>query len=952
MKKSLSLLLAIALVFGMFYSVAAAATPTPAEAGQQLKDYGIIEGSNGDLMVDSTWLRQDAVVVLSRLLGAEADAKAHANDHGFTDVKGSFYNGYISWAKEEKYIKGNNAAGTTFGFDKKLSNQEFAAIILRVFGIDDYDNAVAKGIEFGILPADAKADAPATRGDTFVGIVAALDVEVPGTGKKLGAILELPGFDVAVGVAKVTATGAKKLAVEFNQAVDTEKATFTVKKGAAPVNVSAKSFSDDKKTATLELATRLTEGDYTVTVGGLTDADLTATVKAVDEKVAKIELSSDTLALGALPNTSGAEKAYISYKVLNQYNEDITKAATTPDITWTASKGSASDDNQGQLTLDTGVANTFYNLTELVVLTGIEQNSSVVVNATLKVGNKSSVDTVEFQGVWENSGAELNTDTVKSKDFFVLFTAKDQYGNSVANANYIYNDLIITSSNPGVVQVLADTVDPTNNITVVGGVGPDSDKIGIQLTDPVGTGFDGTATIRVLTKNFGKSYSFDVNVKKASTVDTIQLQVPTSTIAIGDDVEIPFTAADQNGAAVTSHSALNGPVTLTSTAGTGKLRFVEDLVNKKSVLKFDASGLAEGKYVLMAYTPSGKSSQITVEVKKARVPSVIAATKDLTTNLVKGATLSVKDANIVVQDQYGKEVTLDTTFFTNYRIELTPNDGNADKVTGIANIVADDTAITLTAANKGTERVKAVLYSIADSKVVPGSDFLFNVVVVEKSDVSEYAVDDIAKVNRIDTNHNVSVNVYGKLANGSKVVLPSDMYTVNTTIDGLVYSGGKLDATATDATYISNDTKEATGNVIVVIDTASGAQDIVKPVVVSKADLAITTVEGKDITTPVTLKNNGTLITGAATDITVANLFSTLKFKDQYGVEISVSSSDVYKTITNLSDADNDSSLTVGTGTNGTVGATITGVERGDSFTITFLTKNGVKIVLKVVADA
>lgn len=238
MKKILSLLLAIAMVLSMFASVASANTPS---AGQTLYDLGIIQGyGDGDLQIDATWRKQDLVVLLSRLYGQENAAKATAKSHSFTDVKGSFYDGYISWALSKGLVTGKSAS--TFGFNDEVSNHVFYAVILRALGYD------TTGANFNKTPAlattagfKASLDAAgwakaATRGQTYDALVEALSINVVG-GNKLGAVLGLKGF-AQLAVEGVTATNLKQVVVKFSKAVDAAEgaklANYEVGLAAAP----------------------------------------------------------------------------------------------------------------------------------------------------------------------------------------------------------------------------------------------------------------------------------------------------------------------------------------------------------------------------------------------------------------------------------------------------------------------------------------------------------------------------------------------------------------------------------------------------------------------------------------------------------------------------------------------------------------------------------------------
>ena len=90
---------------------------------------------------------------------------------------------------------------------------------------------------------------------------------------------------VAPKVDSVDAVTTKSLKVKFSKAVDTATAKFEVKKGSIKVNTSAITWNADKTEATVELAGKLTAGEYTVNVTGLTETALTASTTVENEKV-------------------------------------------------------------------------------------------------------------------------------------------------------------------------------------------------------------------------------------------------------------------------------------------------------------------------------------------------------------------------------------------------------------------------------------------------------------------------------------------------------------------------------------------------------------------------------------------------------------------------------------------------------------------------------------------
>lgn len=709
--------------------------------------------------------------------------------------------------------------------------------------------------------------------------------------------------------------------VNFNNTVDTEKAEITVKKGIVNVNVADVKFAEDNKSAEIELSTKLTKGEYTISVAGLTEEDLTGSVAVENEVASKIELVGTTAA-------SSSGTATIGYKVLNQYGEDITKAA--PAITWTASNGTASGNaTTGVVTL----AGT-YKAGEVVTLTGIISSLGVVVSEKVTIGEVATVEEVEFKGIYHADDKELYTDSDYTQ-FALLLEAKDQYGNKLAVTD-INNATLITSSDESVLKL--------NGAGVTANNGADSDELGITFVAP-STPKEGTATIRIISKTTGQIFSYDVTVKKAATVDTITLSQPAVVVAAGEKVEIPFAAVDQYGKEVTKFADLDGVVTLSNTgsANPADFAFRNDYVNKKAVLEFTAPN-SEGSYILMAVTPSGKTSQITVEVKEAATPAVISKVKDVKTSLSVGATTDVAAKNFVVLDQYGREVKLDATFFTTHKIVLAASDGTADKVTGFADITAATSvgsSVTLTGAAKGAEKVKATIFKTSDSTAIAGSEIEFNITVIESDAVADYEVADIpALFDSSNAAYAIDLDVYGIKADGSKVAIPSTQYTVISNLTGVTESAGKLHANGVN--FGTKD--EVTGTITVIVDGVEGPVTITKDITVTNVAPKVVEITNKTAS-PITVSSG--VASGSASNITAANILATFEYEDQYGVKSTPASAVI--TFTNLVDADDDGTLAI-SGTNGTTSVDITGVEAGDSFNMTIVV-DGLTKTIKVVAE-
>jgi len=962
MKKSLSLLVAIAMVFSMFATVVSAAEePT---AGEYLNELGVILGNqDGDLKEDQTWKRQDIVVLLSRLFGAEDEAKGAAKTHKFTDVTDKNYDGYISWAVEEGLVKGKSA--TVFGFGDELENRDFYLLVLRALGQEvDYDKVGEAAVEAGLAPEDTDFDAIPLRGETYTAIVAALKTPVGENGETLEELLGL------VEAAAITSTqsGVKQVTVKFNKPVDDTKAKFAIKNGTATREVAKVTFSEDKTSAILETTTKITDGASTVTVTGISEQALVAEFTAAAEKITEIQFTSDQLALGTQTNNApDYGKVSVGYKIVNQFNEDVTKTAGGS-LTFQVGKANATGNAANGVLTITG-AN--FQVGESVYVSAILNLSTYGITATktFTVGQQAIVDTIDVLSLYHPENKELTTSS-NFEEFYILVDAKDQYGNNVSLAQFKYGVFAIASN---------ATLFTVNKENAVEKVGPNNDKIGIPLSSPNLGGafvFEGTNTVRVTTLFGQKSDSIDVPVKKAATLTTFNLLQPTEAVSPGQTVKIPFEAQDQNGNALTNFKDLDGKLHLSASNGTTALQLKQNFSTKKAYLEWTAGG--EGvNFLTVTVAGTPNTSQLQVTVVAPGTASSVAGLKDIANTLVVNGTVTIEPKHIVIKDQHDRDVKLadlltrtvnNATVPGTHKVVISAADGNANNVTGFGangfEFAAATDKVTLTAAVKGTERVKIELYKVNATTAQPNlaptlvsthESFIFTV--IDSSAFESYEVSAPEKISTA-AGHEVTVKVIGKRTNGTTAELPASGYSVAPAAP-LSVDGNKLSVTDTAAGFDGpNKTKVATYNVIVT--SASGVAPITKEITITNEALIPTTLEQKDAGT---LKAADLVVTGSAADINnkLQDVLATVKVKDQFGVELALSATNAFRaSIQDLDDVVKaDGALLAIVGTNGGVvtglagGTNITNVSVGDSFTVTFTSVlSGKPITVKVVATS
>ncbi|MEK4951660.1 hypothetical protein NST12_15280 [Bacillus sp. FSL W8-1127] len=705
-----------------------------------------------------------------------------------------------------------------------------------------------------------------------------------------------------------------------------------MKKGSVTVNVAKTTFSADKKSVELELASKLFEGEYTVNVTGLADQALTGSVKVENEKVAKIELLGEVAPI----NAQDKKQATVAYRVLNQYGEDITKSPIATSIEWHASSGvTAADDDKGLLTLTKSDG---FKTGDKVALTGINTSTNTVVSDVVTVSDASATDTVEFDGVYNKDGKEFSGDLDVS-DFALLLTAKDQYGKTV-KADQVNDDVVFTSSNPSVLTVYKAYDEQ----------GKDKNQVGLKFKAGSNYANGGKVIITAISKSSGKVSQFEVNVKAAPKLDTFTLSAPTDVVAAGETVKIPFTAVDQYGNAITKYDDLENKVTFSS---------------NNAELKKDASGNAyleykapdtKGLQVLVATVAgSGKVSQLTIDVKDAAYPATIESLKDVTTTVSKNGSVKIGLSNLVVKDQYGRTFDLkgklsNTAGLGKYRIVATDSENGAVKVDNAdtsAEITADDGIITITGLEKGSEDVTFKLqqsvknsdntYSFEDVATSP-LKVTFNT--VDKSAFTSFEVGDIAPLyaDGTATTYKRDLKVYGVKADGTKVELPSSDYTVITD-NNVAYDkntgtlNAVLDATKDAGKFGTKD--EITSKVTVIVDGFDTPSTITKDVVISKEAPKADKIEFTDAVSNGVASIPASVLNDDSDD--ASDLDAVLKVTDQYGVKID--SPKPIITVTNVKEktVDADPNQRFKVESNGSDTIDIQNAEAGDTFTVTYL---------------
>lgn len=192
MKKLISLILCTVMLLSFVPAVAFAASGSLSfeeELATDLKALGVFKGvSDTDFALGRAPTRIEALVMLIRTLGKEAEALAKGGKHPFLDVP-SWADKYVGYAYENKLTNGMSA--TKFGSNTTASSSMYLTFVLRALGYSDangqdftWDNPFTLARSTGIMLGN-----PDTinflRADIVLVSYAALEAEVKGTKQTL-----------------------------------------------------------------------------------------------------------------------------------------------------------------------------------------------------------------------------------------------------------------------------------------------------------------------------------------------------------------------------------------------------------------------------------------------------------------------------------------------------------------------------------------------------------------------------------------------------------------------------------------------------------------------------------------------------------------------------------------------------------------------------------------------
>ncbi len=946
LKKLLAVIITVAMLATLM--VPAFAEENSLSAAEICAKLGMLRGTTGEVTDEylaSDLSRHQMAIMFLRLRGLEEEANAFDGTDNFDDadeIKYAEGRAVMAYLKAHPELGFVGSEGKFMPL-KNVEAQEYFKVMLVALGYkqgEDFEwaDVLSFAAEHG-LPSAANYEnkqylTPADVAEITVEALKAEDAEGNILVEKLialGAIDEEVAIEVGLIApeeeeaksATAAATGAKKFTVTFDGAVDESKVSFSVKKGSVTSNIKSVTFAEDKTSADLEMASKLTAGTYTITVKGLGE-DIVIDVEVEDEKVDDIVFTSD---IAPIVRESNSQKISIGYKVLNQYGEDISNSVSVKVYPGKGSVEGGSDTvSGGSIVLESGAGFAVNEKVSLALIYADGANYKYVANE-FTVGAESRVSEIAMTSIYNPNNKELVEGV--GENFYIVVVAKDQYGNVMDNDEWIEEDVLVTVNNTNVADVAR---------TTSGGSNPEIEPQGDNKTTmQVTINGAGKTTVRLMAIATGKTSTFDIEVKESAKVDVFTMSQPDLFAAGDKNIEIPFTAVDQYGNEVTS--GLQGKVTINPPQGFA-YEFKKDYVTgkEKLLLSDNRQNPTAGTVLVTATTGTQKFVTLTINVKEKAVPTVIEGIKDFATVYAKGATATFGLANIVVHDQYGREIELPD----GYKVIAETSDAGKVAISGTDGVIDANTSKTVTGVAKGTATITLKLYN--GSNEVKNSDYTFSVRTVEKDEIADYELADLGTTYHDrnyggDKKYDVALTVYGLMADGSKVVIPNTSDYINVIINDQ-YVG--YDSTAgTVYSVYGRDFGSATSVEVPVIVHVFGAEGPVvrtKTLTVSNVAPAITTLEvaGGTITTKidenfVTVSKDD--LEGEENTVLEALVKDAVKAIDQYGKELTGTQEVyTYMVATNLPSGRND----------------ITEVAAGETFSVLAITDNGKTVTFKV----
>ncbi len=714
MKKSLSLLLSGAMVFGLFASAVSAAESTELTTQQKyeaLKTKGIFAGlGDGSAGLDQEMTRAQAARIIALLKGLEGigdpDTRV-VTEKPFPDVDlGKWYTEEVDAVKADKSFVGN--ADGNFYPNGQLTVQELAVAVAQALGFDA-TNAEPVEIEGAASWAGPSIKFLQDNGyNVPTNYTAnALRGQLVDATYVADSILN-PAVPAKVSVVSAKQMNGKSVEVKLDKAVDTKKATLSVKRGTATVGSSTE-WAEDGKSAVVKLDGNIAEDKYTVTLAGIEESEIkTASVEFAGqiEKIVKIDIltASETLPM--------AQGVRIDFQATNQFGSKSDLSASNFSINTAGVGGPVNVSGEQAFTLNLeGVAKD-----TRIPVTIIHTSSGISTNKVFIVGEAPIASKVEIGDIiYANNKTRVEAnDTIGLK-----ITVLDQYGIrlNIENVPAAGPVLIAYGLNSprGITPITSDPSTLEKDATPFADLDGDGylDLV-LNAKTPTYTNQDRDVTVTIYATGSNQSASKVVTVVQPKQPATVEFGDTNLQLAEGDGNKyVPLILKDKEGNALSADDIVaaekSGKLTIYSTNGNvvlglaapggtndnGSTAVIQRTGDNKGKIRIDAvNGKGSGQIVVMiAGSAPVQQAAWPFTVSDARVPTSIKVSTPAAPKMIHGDATNKTDNEVKykVYDQYGAE--LDKNFSAAYVVKFELKGiGNSTPgtIVSIVGVTADD----------------------------------------------------------------------------------------------------------------------------------------------------------------------------------------------------------------------------------------------------------------------
>ncbi len=678
------------------------------------------------------------------------------------------------------------------------------------------------------------------------------------------------------GVKEITLTGTNF----------TKDTAVTVKRGNTAVSIDTAKVeaSSDGKTLILPTKNVITAGEYTVTVG-----DKTVNFTGEASKITTIDVSdvavvdkNVTLPIATNATASGAT---ITYRVLNQFGEDITK---TTSVQASASRTITQSASQGTMKVQ---LNAYDKADDIISVVFVNTDAALTVTKDVKVSAAAAANEVTVKGIYNENNKTLTEDTMDgNNEFYLLLDVVDQYGKNMASNNFkvgttMESDLIVSAA-PGATNVTLDT----DKSTVKTVDGHDYVAVPLKFANTPASGkakaSAGTVSLVLITK-LAKTVTGSFEVAAGKKVATFTAS-PSDTVVAGKETVFDFTATDTYGNDISNEvtaDMFSASTTLfTKNTTNGYFKFAKSTTTGKNQLVFVAPSTltADQVFVGSFITATNQVVNVQFTIKADANPTSLGTASNLGIIAKANRTATVNSTDVSVSDQYGSDYTFNTFSSTGKGYEL-----NVVKVstTDHVSVSTSGKKATFTVKANDTAATETFAYVITkDGKEIAREEFTVSTkalknVVTSASDVT------ITEMPKMYSESERDLTVKAKI-NGASVTLEAGTdYTVVTNNNGVEankVSGGAI--------TIANGQTEAKGTYTVIIKN-DAATEITK-------DITVSNVAPKAASA--TVNDKGVVDTAK---VDVAAVLGKLSVKDQYGYTFTADAATVRVTFSDYSTA-------------------------------------------------